>query len=280
MIDLSLENPQSDLTYIIRWTVPKVFKDTQASTILNKKIAKLIKEINNKDSTNTNGFYNDLLKKLQEMFDDKGLTIILFAYDNKDKLLKAVLYPDDTRKNDSFKGLFVGRAPAGTAFKTRTVIRWELDSDQEPIDNKGNPKTQAENILIGLNPIYVIALPIKIQDLFDRIYTKSDISPLGVISICAREGNNELAQKLKEFTTIGEDIKLFSNLNNKLQPYLDVIVKGSSDYEAGHIKLFKTFISLKKTQEMYDEYRINYNYVDLLNVLKKYFNKNYQSIIK
>ena len=198
--------PQPNLVYSLRWNLPPDHRDIALSPRHMRGFEYLLAELNKPRSTLVDSFYTGIASEFlrQDAKENEALKLFLLAYDEKDKTLKVVKcspeFADKPKHN-----LFVGRGPAGKAFRTRKAQYWEKGI----VIYDRHRTCEVENVVEGLSPIRVLSLPLMYPRLIEKEWENANSSDeqwlcpaFGVLSI----------------VSIGEKgLKTFSQLTDKKQ---------------------------------------------------------------
>ena len=138
-----------------------------------------------KKSEETKHFYENICHRLKDIL-DASTEIYLFGYNEATANLEVVMMPN----HRSIKShLFVGRGPAGRAFKSKRVTYW----------HKSSTEFYTEQVIENLNPDAVICLPLTypriLPDEWGKInrYGKQGFCPaFGVLSLVAEYPHSKL----------------------------------------------------------------------------------------
>jgi len=152
-VSVIVKYPRTDLEYVLRWDLPS--KDIRVSSKYNQYVGQnesfSEKVLDIKNTNKIKDFYNCLDKYINaNVFCDNTYSVFLFGYDLFKKTLRIIGSPTEYRDKIN-SDLIVGRGPAGKAFLNRGVFFGEANKC---------PAYPAEDIVKGLNPIKVFAMPL------------------------------------------------------------------------------------------------------------------------
>jgi hypothetical protein len=203
-IAVVLKYPRPNLVYSLRWHLPV---DTRRVRLLpqhRRGFKTLLGEMRKQHSCRIDGFYKGIITEFLRI-DEKQegeLRVFLLAFNDKNKVLEVVRYPPQYAKK-KIRNIFIGRGPAGKAFRTRKAQFWEEGAGL--FDTSGDAACALERAVDGLSAVKVLALPLMYPRLLNSEWDKLDkgtgkwICPaFGVLSIVAVSENG--LKDIQEYT--------------------------------------------------------------------------------
>lgn len=167
---LYIRYPKPNYIYLLSWTVPEEHREPGLDADHKREVQRLRAAFG---SSETHGgdavtsFYESVSEEISEFFADKELNFFLLGYNETKNKLEVTRHPKGIRVRS---GLFVGRGPAGQAYKTRRTQYWSLKSSRRNTAEgifSHHIQNSLENVVDGVEPIAVISLPLTYPQLTD-----------------------------------------------------------------------------------------------------------------